>query len=131
MADQTQQRYTSMTGQTFIEDRLKSLQGIEINVVNVIEKVGILFDHYVEPITLHDSKLTTTKVEFQEKIRDLYACLSSVAIELRKEVKVMDDNIGVHSNNADLIMILPISVDKKNTSVGSQKLESEIKKLDS
>jgi mediator of RNA polymerase II transcription subunit 11 len=42
----------------------------------------------------------------------------------------MDENIGVYNKNKDNVMILPISVDQKNTKLGALKLNRQLSQLD-
>lgn len=69
------------------------------------------------------------KDQFKQEVNEVYGLLSTLAIELRKEVKIMDDNIGVYDRNDDSVMILPINVDHKNTVLGKAKLQEELTKL--
>lgn len=113
----------------FILKRLESLYEIDKNIVNLLDRVGSLFDTYIEPSRQSQVDINKTKDVFVEESRHVYDLLSSLAINLRKEVKIMDDNIGVYDKNDDLIMILPINVDQKNTTLGERKLAEELKKL--
>lgn len=73
--------------------------------------------------------MASTKQKFESETKDVYKLLGSLAVELRKEVKIMDENIGTHDKNGDSIMILPISVDHKNAVLGKRKLDGELLKL--
>lgn len=119
-----------MTTLGFIQERLESLNDIDVEIVYLLDNIKELFNIYIEPSRQQKPDVGSTKEQFQDEVSKVYSCLSSIAISLRKEVKIMDDNIGVHNKNEDLVMILPINVDKKNTSLGSRKLEGELKKID-
>lgn len=41
----------------------------------------------------------------------------------------MDENIGVYDKNDENVMILPISIDQKHTSLGRDRLEKEVKNM--
>ena len=55
--------------------------------------------------------------------------MSKVAIDLRKEIKIMDDNIGAYDKMMIMWMILPISNDEKNTKLGRKRLNLELAEL--
>lgn len=119
-----------MSQDDFIHERLESLNNIDSKVVNLLKCISLLFETYVEPTRQTDGDTQLVKEQFKGEVEQVYGLLSSLAIELRKEVKIMDDNIGVYDKNDDSVMILPINVDHKNTTLGERKLEEELKKLD-
>lgn len=104
---------------TYINERLELLLAIDDRIVNLLGQISVLFDCY--------SKNDRTKIE--PATEEIYSTLGNIAIDLRKEVKAMDDNIGVYDNR-DQVMILPIPVDQKNTLLGRTKLEVELKEMD-
>lgn len=118
-----------MAQDEFIQSRLESLNTIDTKVVTLLECISSLFDTYVEPSRQSDVEIHQVKAQFKGEVELVYGLLSSLAIELRREVKIMDDNIGVYDKNNDSVMILPISVDHKNTSLGERKLKEELQKL--
>lgn len=118
-----------MSQNGFIEERLESLHDIDGNIVGLLDRVGKLIDTYMEPSRDTSADISETKEQFKDEIKEVYSALSAVAISLRKEVKIMDENIGVYDKNDDLVMILPMNVDQKNTTLGSQKLKEELQKL--
>ncbi|CAK9442018.1 uncharacterized protein LODBEIA_P58140 [Lodderomyces beijingensis] len=103
----------------FIQDRLCSLSEIDSRVVQLLESFSTLFETYSRKEK--DAFVSDTNLIFDQ--------MSKIAIDLRKEVKHMDDNIGVYNRNEDGIMILPINVDQKNAQLGQDKLKLEIKEL--
>lgn len=119
----------SMTRNGFIQERLESLHDIDGNVVGILDRVSKLIDTYMIPSRDASSDISLTKEQFQEEVKDVYSVLSALAISLRKEVKIMDENIGVYNKNDDLVMILPMTVDQKNTVLGQKKLKGELEKL--
>lgn len=114
-----------MPENTFIQKRLDALQDIDGNIVTLLDKMSGLFDTYAEANTAEDPKSTIT-----QHTNSIYQTISDVAINLRKEVKIMDENLGVYDKNEDNIMILPIPVDQKNTHLGKKRLKEEIQQLD-
>ncbi|EEQ41536.1 putative mediator of RNA polymerase II transcription subunit [Clavispora lusitaniae] len=120
-----------MTQRGFIQERLESLNEIDNNVVGLLDRVSKLIDTYMEPSRNTTADISSTKEQFQEEVKEVYSVLSALAISLRKEVKIMDENIGVYDKNDDSIMILPMNVDQKNTTLGKRKLEEELEKLES
>lgn len=118
-----------MDTKDFIQQRLESLNNIDTKVVKLLDCISVLFDTYVEPSRQNDAENILVKDQFKREVNEVYGLLSTLAIELRKEVKIVDDNIGVYDKNEDSVMILPINVDHKNTVLGKVKLEEELMKL--
>lgn len=114
----------------FIQKRLDSLNEIDNNIVTLLDNIGSVFNAYVEPSTLEVQDLTKTKEKFVEGTKLIYLLLGSIAIGLRKEVKIMDENIGVYDKNEENVMILPISVDQKHTTLGRDRLEKEVRNME-
>ncbi|CAN3360077.1 mediator of RNA polymerase II transcription subunit 11 [Diutina catenulata] len=102
---------------TFIQERLDALHEVDAKVVQLLDNISTLLEHYTD----NDKSITT-------QTSNIYDLLGNIAIELRKEVKAMDSNIGVY-NNRDNVMILPITVDQKNTVLGRKKLDDELDQL--
>lgn len=123
---------TSMTEENkrgFIQTRLDSLHEIDNNIVELLDGIGSIFDTYIEPSKQDVQDLATTKEKFIDGTKRIYSLLGSIAIGLRKEVKIMDENIGVYDKNDENVMILPISIDQKHTSLGRDRLEKEVKNM--
>lgn len=114
----------------FIQTRLDSLNEIDNNIVKLLDNIGSVFSTYVEPSTLDLQDLSRTKEKFVAGTKLIYSLLGSIAIGLRKEVKIMDENIGVYDKNDENVMILPISVDQKHTSLGRDRLDKEVKNME-
>lgn len=113
----------------FIQTRLDSLHEIDNNIVKLLDGIGSIFDTYIEPSKQDVQDLATTKEKFIDGTKRIYSLLGSIAIGLRKEVKIMDENIGVYDKNDENVMILPISIDQKHTSLGRDRLEKEVKNM--
>lgn len=109
---------------TYIEKRLDSLYEIDCQVVSLLDNVSSLFETYSS-----NENSDKTKEQFEKQTKNIYGLISDIAIGLRKEVKLMDDNIGVYDKNEDNVMILPLSVDQKNTQLGEKRLKDELKEL--
>lgn len=103
----------------YIQERLDALSDIDFKIVSLLENFSSFFETYSNK----------DKDQFINGSKQIFDTLSKVAIDLRKEVKHMDDNIGVYDKNKDGIMILPINVDQKNGELGKLKLNSELKEL--
>lgn len=114
------------TDSSYIKERIDSLNLIDAKVATFLDNLSKLFKTYCDP-DHNDS--TKSKDKFSAEVKDIYGTISNVAIELRKEVKLMDDNIGVYDRNKDGVMILPIKVDQRNTSLGKEKLKEELQEL--
>lgn len=110
-----------MTEKSFIDQRLDSLYEIDCKIVSLLDSISGVFESY--------SNGSDAKDQFSNQSETIYKLLSEVAITLRKEVKIMDDNIGVYDKNDDKVMILPISVDQKNTKLGEKKLQQILNEM--
>ncbi|GEQ72711.1 hypothetical protein JCM33374_g6398 [Metschnikowia sp. JCM 33374] len=118
-----------MSTEGIIAQRLEALNKIDENIVNILESLGCIFDTYIAPIEEESSDVTKTRGQFGDDVRKFYKSLSNIAIGLRKEVKLMDDNTGTFQLNKDSVMILPVNVERKNTSLGDDKLEAELRNV--
>lgn len=115
-----------MTDQkSFIKTRLDCLNTIDTKVVSLLDQMSGIFDKYSTPGDNSDS----SKDSIETQTRTIYQTISDIAISLRKEVKIMDDNIGVFDRNEDNVMILPIQVEQKTTGLGKRRLKDEITQL--
>lgn len=110
-----------MTEKSFINQRLDSLYEIDCKIVSLLDSISGIFESYANG--------SDAKDQFSNQSETIYKLLSEVAITLRKEVKIMDDNIGVYDKNDDKVMILPISVDQKNTKLGEKKLQQILNEM--
>lgn len=111
----------------FIQTRLDALDEIDDTIVQLLENIGTVFHTYSEPGRCDQP--VDIKEAFESGVRDVYASLRSVATKLRNEIKIMDENIGSFDRNEDSVMILPISVEQKNTTLGARKQQEELQKL--
>lgn len=112
----------------FVQERLDSLYEIDCKIVSLLDNMSSLFQTYSTSKS-SDNDLSEQKDQMKAQTKTIYNAISNVAIGLRKEVRIMDENIGVYNKNKDGVMILPISVDQKNTTLGKKKLNDEIKEL--
>lgn len=115
---------------TFIQERLNSLHEIDCKIVSLLDSMSTIFQTYTTPKLLDAPSQNELREQFELQTKSIYNLVSTVAIDLRKEVKVMDDNIGVYDKNADGVMILPISVDQKNSTLGDKKMKYELSQMD-
>ncbi|KAI5950164.1 MED11 [Candida jiufengensis] len=105
---------------SYIQERLDSLSNIDFKIVDLLQDFSNLFENHSE---------SKNQQIFTENTSKIFKNLSTIAIDLRKEIKKMDDNIGCFNKNKDNIMILPINVDQKNGKLGFKKLNFEINEL--
>lgn len=115
-----------MAKESFVRERIDSLYDIDCKVVSLLDKMSGFFDTYSGP----KEDIDSVKDSIQEQTRGIYSTLSEVAVELRKEVKIMDENIGCYNKNKDSVMILPLAVDQKNTKLGEMRMKEEITELE-
>ncbi|CAI5760168.1 unnamed protein product [Candida verbasci] len=100
-----------------IQERLDSLAEIDNNISILLNEFSNCFQSYAGQ----------EKDNFEENVKLIYGTLSKIAIDLRKEVRFMDNNIGQF--NDENLMILPIIMDHKNPILGTLKLNDEIRNL--
>ncbi|CAH2353768.1 putative mediator of RNA polymerase II transcription subunit 11 [[Candida] railenensis] len=115
---------------TFIQERLNSLHEIDCKIVSLLDSMSTIFQTYTTPKSSDALSQNELREQFELQTKSIYNLVSTVAIDLRKEVKVMDDNIGVYDKNEDGVMILPISVDQKNSTLGDKKMKYELSQMD-
>ncbi|ODV83765.1 hypothetical protein CANARDRAFT_9328 [[Candida] arabinofermentans NRRL YB-2248] len=109
---------------SFIKSRLDSLHSIDSKIVTLLDNLSSTVEN------LKDGKLTGDKqnVEnFRDNMSQFYNNLSFTSINLRKEVKILDNRINSQLNNSNL---LPIQVNKKATWVNEDKMKQEIEEMD-
>ncbi|KAK6465926.1 mediator complex protein-domain-containing protein [Scheffersomyces coipomensis] len=113
---------------TYVQERLDALYEIDCKIVSLLDGISTLFQTY--STTKNNTNTHQLKEQLSDQTENVYDILSKVAIDLRKEVKAMDGNIGVYDKNKDGVMILPIGVEQKNSSLGKKKLNESLKELD-
>jgi mediator of RNA polymerase II transcription subunit 11 len=111
---------------SFVRERIDSLYDIDCKIVSLLDKMSGIFETYSSP----KDDVEKIKEQIQLQTKGIYSTLSDVAVELRKEVKIMDENIGCYNKNKDNVMILPLPVDQKNTRLGNLRMKQEIEELD-
>lgn len=117
-----------MTKGDHIKSRLDSLHDIDISLVNLLESFQIIYEKSAN----HNRGMINSgdaSTDFNEGVHSIYMAVSSIAIRLRREVRILDENIGNPNLNEDGVMILPLRVEQKNIQLGHEKLFDEIKKL--
>lgn len=117
-----------MTRGNHIKTRLDSLHDIDISLVDLLENFQIIYEKSAN----HNRGMINTgeaSTNFMEGVHSIYEAVSSIAIRLRREVKILDENIGDPNLNEDGVMILPLRVEQKNIQLGHEKLYDEIRKL--
>lgn len=112
---------------SFISQRLELLHEIDCKIVSLLDNMSTIFQTYGTRPSGSDQE---KKDQMVDQTKNIYSILSTIAIDLRKEVKIMNDNIGVYDKNEDDVMILPVSVTQKNTKLGEKKLMQELAELD-
>lgn len=118
-----------MTDDQFIQERLEKLNLIDRNIVCALDHMSELFEICSRQSVSNEGNGPATKECFSAKLENVYTALSETAIALRGEVKHADENTGTFKKNIEHVMILPISVEKKNTALGTKKLSSELNYL--
>lgn len=113
------------TPKQFIEQRLKSLNDIDANVALLLDNMAEVFDTYASS----NNNYEQAKTSISQQTKVIYQTISDIAVNLRKEVRIMDENIGIYDQNDDGVMILPIAVEQKNTALGKRRLNEELEQL--
>lgn len=74
-------------------------------------------------------ELERIKGDFSQEINEFHKDLEHATVQLKKEVKILDDRIGKIDANG--ITMSPITINKKATWAGSEKLKSQLDHMDS
>lgn len=118
-----------MSDLKFIHERLDNLYEVDTKLVSSLDNLSSILS------TLHRGKTKGNddelEKEFVENVRLFYTNLSKVSIELRKEIRCLDDKISNNQGSGEgSFSILPININKKAVWTGDHKLKQEIEVLD-
>lgn len=108
-----------MSQPEYVKERLDSLAKIDEQLVEVIHRATLTVSSLIE-LKKGNEEL---KPQFQQHVREFYEDLDSATAELRKEIKLLDDNIGVR--------LLPIQTNKRAVGQDKVKLSEQFKLLES
>ncbi|AOA61240.1 Hypothetical protein PP7435_CHR1-2654 [Komagataella phaffii CBS 7435] len=134
---------------SYIKQRLDSLHDIDSKIAEILKNLANATKKLREGEELASRnedlpKLAEIKSEFKNYTHDFYGNLSNATIHLRKEIKLLDNQIsgvyhrdslqkkeqsGTNYDHSD-ITIIPININKKATNLANDKLKQFIKDAD-
>ncbi|CCH41137.1 Mediator of RNA polymerase II transcription subunit 11 [Wickerhamomyces ciferrii] len=114
----------------FVQDRLDALHEIDAKLVSVLNhSSSALFNlTQLKKNASNKNELAKVKEDYQKDIKEFYSDLEFASINLKKEIKHLDDRIGKTDDNG--ITILPININKKATWAGEEKLKQQLNHID-
>ncbi|KAH3673322.1 hypothetical protein WICMUC_003782 [Wickerhamomyces mucosus] len=113
----------------FIQERLQALHQIDNKLVSILSHSSSALTNLIQlkKSSSDKSKQDEFKSEFRTDIENFYQDLQFSSVNLKKEIQILDSRIG-ETDSKD-ITILPISINKKATFSGEEKLKSELDTL--
>ena len=101
----------------YVQERLESLSEIDTKLCNLLKVASqVLFTFSELKQGNHD-----LKPQFEQHVRDFYSDLEGATTNLRREIKLLDENIGTR--------LLPINVNKKATGQDDDKMSEQVSLL--
>lgn len=98
----------------YVQDRLKSLAEVDNKVCGLLKTASQIVFTFNE-LKQGNSGL---KPQFEQHVKDFYIDLEDATVQLRQEIKLLDDNVGTR--------LLPINVNKKATGQDDDKMKEQI-----
>ncbi|QEU59367.1 Med11 [Kluyveromyces lactis] len=106
-----------MSQPEYIRERLDSLAKIDKQLVDVLHRASLTVSSLIDLKKRNEE----SKPQFQQNAQEFYDDLESATVQLRKEIKLLDENVGTR--------LLPIQTHKKATGQDNVKLEEQFKLL--
>lgn len=101
----------------YVQERLESLSEIDTKLCNLLKVASqVVFTFSELKQGNHD-----LKPQFEQHVRDFYSDLEGATTNLRREIKLLDENIGTR--------LLPINVNKKATGQDDDKMSEQVSLL--
>ena len=101
----------------YVQERLESLSEIDTKLCNLLKVASqVVFTFSELKQGNHD-----LKPQFEQHVRDFYSDLEGATTNLRREIKLLDENIGTR--------LLPINVNKKATEQDDDKMSEQVSLL--
>lgn len=101
----------------YIQERLESLAHVDEQLCSLLQTASQVVFTYGE--LKHGNH--NLKPQFEQHTREYYSTLESATSQLKKEIKLLDENIGTR--------LLPINVSKKALGQDDDKLREQINLL--
>lgn len=107
-----------MSQPQYVQERLESLAKIDEQLVDVLHRASLTVS------TLIDLKKgqEELKPQFEQNAQEFYTDLESATCQLRREIKMLDENVGTR--------LLPIQTHKRATGQDNVKLQEQFKLLE-
>lgn len=101
----------------YVKERLESLEKIDLKLISVLQEASqVVFSFSEMKKGNHE-----LKTQFDTHVKSFYTDLEEATVNLRKEIKLLDDNIGTR--------LLPININKKAVGQDDEKMKEQIELL--
>ncbi|SCV00447.1 LAMI_0G05116g1_1 [Lachancea mirantina] len=102
----------------YINERLEALNDIDKELVIILSNAS----QVIGTLAGLKSGNEAMKPQFESHVKAFYSSLERASVDLRREIKHLDDNIGTR--------LLPINLDKKATGQDDEKLQEQLELLE-
>lgn len=98
----------------YVRERLDSLAEVDIKLCSLLKMASqVVFTFSELKQGNHD-----LKPQFEQHVKEFYTDLEGASVQLRREIKLLDDNVGTR--------LLPINVNKKATGQDDDKMREQV-----
>lgn len=98
----------------YVQDRLESLAEVDTKLCDLLKTASKVVSTFSE-LKQGNHEL---KPQFEQHVKQFYTDLESSTVQLRQEIKLLDDNVGTR--------LLPINVNKKATGQDDDKMKEQL-----
>ncbi|CAI4049706.1 hypothetical protein SUVZ_13G2460 [Saccharomyces uvarum] len=98
----------------YVQERLKSLNEVESQLCSMLQEASQVTFIFGELKRGNES----VKPQFENHVKQFYELLDKSTTQLRKEIKLLDENVGTR--------LLPINVNKKALGQDTEKMEEQL-----
>lgn len=106
----------------YVQERLKSLDKIDTSLCNTLHFSNQVVSTLIELKRNYNGNNDELKLQFQKHVVDFYKELELATVSMRREIKTIDENIGIR--------LLPIQTNKKAVDQDNDKLREQFEYLD-
>ncbi|CCE89544.1 Med11p TDEL_0A02120 [Torulaspora delbrueckii] len=98
----------------YVQDRLESLAEVDNKLCSLLKTASQIVFTFSE-LKQGNHEL---KPQFEQHVKQFYTDLESSTVQLRQEIKLLDENVGTR--------LLPINVNKKATGQDDDKMREQV-----
>ncbi|ONH68198.1 Mediator of RNA polymerase II transcription subunit 11 [Cyberlindnera fabianii] len=113
----------------FVEARLEALHEIDTKLVSILDHSSSALENLtnLKKNASNPDKIAAIQKDFETDVQNFYRDLEYASINLKKEIKTLDDRSG--KTDANGITMLPININRKATWAGRAKMETQVDEL--